>query len=68
MPNKQLLWKFENKSAEVRGMLEWIKKTLVIEKMIDEKDLNLFFLADDAEHAVNHINEFYARYLLKPNF
>ena len=49
-------------------LFEWIKKTLVSEKMVDEKDLNLIFLADDAEHAVNHINEFYSRYLLKPNF
>src|SRR6185295_14909995 len=50
------------------GLFEWIKTTLLSEKMIDEKDLNLFFLADDAEEAVNHINEFYSRYLLKPNF
>lgn len=50
------------------GLFEWIKKTLLIEHMVDEKDLNLIFLADDAEHAVNHINEFYSRYLLKPNF
>jgi uncharacterized protein (TIGR00730 family) len=50
------------------GLFEWIKKTLVTEKMVDEKDMNLIFLADDAEHAVSHINEFYSRYLLKPNF
>ncbi len=50
------------------GMFEWIKTTLLEEKMINEADLNLFFLADDAEHAVSHINEFYTRYLLKPNF
>lgn len=50
------------------GLFEWIQKTLMIEKMVDEKDLKLIFLADDAEQAVNHINEFYSRYLLKPNF
>ncbi len=50
------------------GLFEWIKKTLLTEKMVEEKDLNLIFLADDAEQAVNHINEFYSRYLLKPNF
>jgi uncharacterized protein (TIGR00730 family) len=50
------------------GLFEWIKKTLLIEHMVDERDLNLIFLADDAEHAVSHINEFYSRYLLKPNF
>ncbi len=50
------------------GLFDWIQKTLITEKMVDEKDLKLIFLADDAEHAVNHINEFYSRYLLKPNF
>jgi uncharacterized protein (TIGR00730 family) len=50
------------------GLFDWIKTTLVEEKMINERDLNLFFLADGAEEAVNHINEFYSRYLLKPNF
>ena len=50
------------------GLFDWIKTTLVTEKMVDEKDLNLFFLADDAEQAVQHIDEFYSRYLLKPNF
>jgi uncharacterized protein (TIGR00730 family) len=50
------------------GLFEWIQKTLVIEKMVDEKDLKLIFLADNAEQAVGHINEFYSRYLLKPNF
>ena len=50
------------------GLFDWIKNTLLEEKMIDEKDLSLFLLADDADHAVNHINEFYSRYLLKPNF
>ena len=50
------------------GLFDWIRETLVTEKMVDEKDLNLIFLAEDAEQAVNHINEFYSRYLLKPNF
>ncbi len=50
------------------GLFEWIRETLLIEKMVEEKDLNLIFLAEDAEQAVNHINEFYSRYLLKPNF
>ncbi len=50
------------------GLFDWIRETLVTEKMVDEKDLKLIFLAEDAEQAVNHINEFYSRYLLKPNF
>ena len=50
------------------GLFDWVQKTLVTEKMVDEKDLRLIFLADNAEQAVSHINEFYSRYLLKPNF
>jgi len=37
-------------------------------KVIDKNDLNLIYLAENAEQAVTHINEFYSRYLLKPNF
>lgn len=50
------------------GLFDWIRNTLVTEKMIEEKDLGLIYLAEDAESAVGHINEFYSRYLLKPNF
>ena len=50
------------------GLFEWIKTVLVEEKMINPLDLDLIFLADDADHAVKHINDFYSRDLLKPNF
>ena len=50
------------------GLFDWIKTVLVAEKMINPADLDLVFLADDADHAVKHINDFYSRYLLKPNF
>ena len=49
------------------GLFEWIK-TVLVEEMINPLDLDLIFLADDADHAVKHINDFYSRYLLKPNF
>ena len=38
------------------------------EKMVDENDLNLIYVAETADQAVKHINDFYSRYLLKPNF
>lgn len=50
------------------GLITWIKNVLIEEKTVDEKDLNLLFIAEDADDAVKHINEFYSRYLLKPNF
>jgi uncharacterized protein (TIGR00730 family) len=50
------------------GLIKWIKDVLVTEKMVDENDLDFFFLADNSDEAVKHINDFYSKYLLKPNF
>lgn len=50
------------------GWVEWVKKILVSEKMISEEDLELFNLVDTPQEAVKVIDEFYARYLLSPNF
>ena len=50
------------------GLIDWIKKVLVTEKMIHEEDLHLFNLVDKPEEAVKVIDEFYAKYLLSPNF
>jgi uncharacterized protein (TIGR00730 family) len=50
------------------GVIDWFKKTLVTEKMINEEDLDLFNLVDTPEEAVAVIDEFYGKYLLSPNF
>jgi uncharacterized protein (TIGR00730 family) len=51
------------------GLLEWIKATLLEkEKNISPQDLDLFHIVDTADDAVRIIDEFYSRYLLKPNF
>ena len=50
------------------GMIDWIKKTLVSEGMVHEDDLELFNLVDTPEEAVKVIDDFYAKYLLSPNF
>jgi uncharacterized protein (TIGR00730 family) len=50
------------------GLMDWIKKTLVIEGMIHEEDLDLINLVDTPEDAVKVIDDFYAKYLLSPNF
>ncbi len=50
------------------GLINWIKTTMVEEKNIHPEDLDLFYLADSADEAVSHINAFYSKYLLKPNF
>lgn len=52
-----------------KGMLEWIEKTVLEEENnINKEDLNLFRLVDTPEDAVQHINNFYAKYRIKPNF
>ncbi|MBS0010567.1 MAG: TIGR00730 family Rossman fold protein [Bacteroidales bacterium] len=51
------------------GLLDWIKKTMLEEEEnISEEDLELFSIVDTADEAVDHIDSFYAKYLLSPNF
>lgn len=51
------------------GLMSWVKETMLIEEHnINEKDLDLFKIVDTADDAVAIINEFYSKYLLKPNF
>ena len=50
------------------GLVEWIKKTLIAEKLISESDLDLFNVLDTPKEAVKVINDFYEKYLLSPNF
>lgn len=50
------------------GLIEWIKNVMLSEGNIKEEDLNLFKLVDTAEEAASLIDEFYSKYLLKPNF
>jgi uncharacterized protein (TIGR00730 family) len=52
-----------------QGLVEWIKTNMLEEeKNISVSDLDLFVLADTAEEAVEHIDKFYSKYLLSPNF
>ncbi len=50
------------------GLVGWIKEVVLEEGNINEKDLDLFYLVDTADEAVDMINEFYSKYLLSPNF
>lgn len=50
------------------GLIDWIKKVMLKEGNINEEDLNLFLLVDTANEAVERIDEFYSKYLLRPNF
>ena len=50
------------------GLLDWIKNTLLEQGNISEKDLKLFRIVDTADEAIEHLNKFYNKYSLKPNF
>lgn len=51
------------------GLLEWIKSNLLERyKSINAPDLDLFRLVNTPEEAVGHIDAFYQKYMLKPNF
>ena len=51
------------------GLLDWIKNTLLKKyKTISEEDLLLFRLVNTPDEAIEHIDRFYGKYMLKPNF
>ena len=51
------------------GLIKWIKEVMLQEEHnITDKDLKLFILVDTAQEAVDHIDKFYSKYLLSPNF
>ena len=51
-----------------RGLIDWIKNTLVDEGKIDSKDLDLIRLVDTEDEVVNIIDDFYRKRNLSPNF
>ncbi len=50
------------------GLLSWIEEQLLEEGMISPDDLHLFRLVDTPEEAVGHIEKFYEKFQIKPNF
>ena len=51
------------------GLIDWIKSSMLEqEHNISAVDMELFSVVDTAEEAVAIIDEFYARYMLQPNF
>ena len=51
------------------GLMDWIKNVMLEkEQNISLEDLDLFTLVDTTDEAVEYIDNFYSKYLLKPNF
>lgn len=51
------------------GLIKWIREVMLgEERNISSSDLDLFAIVETAQEAVDHINTFYSKYLLSPNF
>ncbi len=51
------------------GIVEWIKEQQIKENsFVSVEDLDLFSLVDTPEEAVQAINDFYNKYMFRPNF
>ena len=51
------------------GIIDWIKKTLLLENShISKEDLDLFKIADTKEEVIDFLEEFHNNYKFSPNF
>ncbi|RYD79106.1 MAG: TIGR00730 family Rossman fold protein [Sphingobacteriales bacterium] len=51
------------------GLFDWIRDIMLKGNLnIADEDLELVKITDSADEAVEHINKFYSKYLLSPNF
>ncbi len=56
-------------SSYWQGLIDWLKSTMhEVERNINLEDLDLMKVVDTADEAVDHIEEFYSKYVLSPNF
>lgn len=55
-------------SSYWKGMLDWIKTTVLNEKCVDEKDLQMLIITDDPEEVANGIERHYQRDRAPRNF
>jgi len=50
------------------GLITWIKERMLAEEKISPEEMEIFSVVDTAEEAIGVIEEFYTKYVLKPNF
>jgi uncharacterized protein (TIGR00730 family) len=51
-----------------KGLIDWIKTTVVREKMISPEDVNMFYVTDDPVEAASIIENFYKKHVMITNF
>jgi len=55
-------------SSYWQGLIDWLKDTMHdVERNINMDDLDLMKIVDTADEAVEHIEDFYRKYVLSPN-
>jgi uncharacterized protein (TIGR00730 family) len=55
-------------SAYWKGLLDWIKETVLANGNVNPEDLELMRVLDDPDEIAQHINAFFATATLRPNF
>jgi predicted Rossmann-fold nucleotide-binding protein len=51
------------------GLIDWVKSVLLEKyQKVSPEDLNLFRIVDTADEVLEHLNNFYNKYNLSPNF
>jgi hypothetical protein len=52
-----------------KGLIDWTKEVMLKkESNISPEDLEIIKQADTAEETIEHVNKFYSKYMLSPNF
>jgi predicted Rossmann-fold nucleotide-binding protein len=56
-------------SSYWQGLIDWITTTMLEEEHnVNPIDLDLMKIVDTADDAVAHIEDFYSKFVLSPNF
>jgi uncharacterized protein (TIGR00730 family) len=50
------------------GLIDWIKETLIDNKLISPEDLDLLSVVNTKEEVLQGIEDFYSKEVYKPNF
>lgn len=51
-----------------KGLMDWIKQTMLTNGNISEPDLDLFKIVDTEDEAISYIDDFFKTHALTPNF
>lgn len=50
------------------GLVDWWREKVLVEQYISPEDMDFFQIVDTSDEVIKIIDEFYSKYMLKPNF